>query len=122
MSPVTWMLAHLFGILLLFTSLGALLGLQPPPAATDARTTRTFLRAVHGIALLVVVGGGLGLMAQLGIHGRPPGWITLKLGVWLLLGAAPVLIARVPGVRPALVLALPILGLVSAWAALTKPF
>ena len=112
MSPLAWLLVHVFGVVLLFTALGALLGLAPD----DARG-RKLASALHGLALLVTLVAGGALL------GRPTGdaWIVIKAAAWLVLGAAPVVVRRAPQLRPVLLVLLPLVGLLATWAALYKP-
>jgi hypothetical protein len=114
----SWKVLHVFGVLLLFLALGSSLALELAPAAVGARK---LARALHGLALFLILVAGIALMSALGIHGRPPGWIMVKTAAWLLLGGAPVLIRRAPGLRTVLMIVLPLLGAVAAWAAISKP-
>lgn len=123
-SYATYRIIHLFGIFVLFLALGA----QTLGAMTDgARLTngaRKLLAITHGVALLVILFGGFGLLARIGIaHGTAwPGWIWLKLGIWLLLGAMLMVLRRVQGLARPLWFLLPILGGIAAYAAIYKPF
>ena len=65
---------------------------------------------------------GFGLLAKLRMFGSIPGWVIVKLGIWSLLGVAAVPLRRKPEWRPWLWPALPVLGGVAAWLAVTKPF
>lgn len=104
---------HLLGAFLLFAGLGALC-VQGSTAADPARRLGAM---AHGIALVIVLGTGLLLLEGWGL----PLWIWLKILIWLALGAVVVVIRRAPGLRPALLYVLPVLGLVAAWLGLVKP-
>jgi hypothetical protein len=121
-SYSVYRIVHLVGIFLLLVILGGL-----SYGAGRARGTGAAPRlamALHGIALFVVLLGGFGLLARLGIvHGMSwPGWVWAKLGVWVLLGAAVVIPKRKPEWGMGLLVLLPALGGVAAWLAIFKPF
>lgn len=114
---------HLVGIFILFVVLA---GLAWSAGRAEARgaLSRPLAMALHGLGLFIVLLGGFGLMARLGIvHGMDwPGWLWAKLGIWVLLGAAVVIPKRKPEWGGALVLLLPVLGSIAAWLAIYKPF
>ena len=116
-------LIHLFGILLLMFSLGGLY-LQ----ATDDRARvpgggRKLLGMLHGAALLIILVAGFGLLARLGISHWVawPWWVWGKVGIWLLLGATPLIIRASVTFTRSLWLAVPILGAVATYLAIYKP-
>ena len=51
----------------------------------------------NGVALLVIFVAGFGLLARLGVSFPWPGWIFIKILVWLVLGATLALFKRMPG-------------------------
>ena len=84
---------------------------------------RKWIRVMHGIGMFLLVLGGFGLLARLGIaHGGFPTWVTLKLVIWVLFGAAIALPHRGKGPARLVLLAIPILVLLAAALALYKPF
>lgn len=109
--------AHLFGIMLMFSALGALV----VAAAGDADPRLKKLGGMaHGIALVLILVAGFGLIARQGFAGGWPLWIWLKLLIWLLFGAATV-VARKAGARAGwLLVLLPVLGAVAAWLAIYR--
>ena len=137
-------LIHFFGIFLLLTALGgavtrAMLGGARAPAGGGAPSTggppapdavsadegssrrlRRLLGISHGVALFLILLGGFGMLARLDIG--MPGWVIAKIGVWLLLGGLLAAARRMAGRARALWFAIPVLGLVAAWLAYTKPF
>lgn len=127
-------LVHFFGIFLLLTSLGGavmramLTGarrndtgtLADEAAALSARRLRRLLGVTHGSALFLILLGGFGMLARLEIG--MPGWIFGKLGVWVLLGGILALANRLGARARSLWIAVPVLGLVAAWLAYSKPF
>lgn len=104
---------HLLGGFLLFAGVGALC-FQDHAAPSPARRPASI---AHGIALLLILLTGLLLLGNYGLAL----WVWLKILVWLALGAAVVVIRRAPGLRPALLYLLPLLGFVAAWLGLVKP-
>jgi hypothetical protein len=89
----------------------------------DASLTRRLVSASHGIALLLVLVGGFGMLARLGLaaHGLP-GWIWAKLVIWVTFAALIALPYRRPQLARAVFVTLPILAVVAGLLALTKPF
>lgn len=81
------------------------------------------LAALHGLGMLLLLVGGFGMLARLGVtHGSLPGWIIAKLVIWVILGVAVAIPFRKPNlVRPVLLLA-PVLAATAAWLAINKPF
>lgn len=117
-SYVLWKIVHVFGVLLLFVSLGGLAGLAAAGRPAEGRLHRI----LHGIALIIVFLAGFALLATLKMSA--PGtwglWVWLKLAIWLLLGGSLVLVRRQRHARWVLI-GLPLLGAVAAWAAFVKP-
>jgi hypothetical protein len=111
---------HLIGVLFLFTSLGGMAILSRSGSTNSA--ARKLAMATHGIALAVILVAGFGLLARLGFMAAMPTWAWLKIGIWLLLALAVLPLRRAPRLAGALWIALPLLGGVAAWLAVTKPF
>ena len=109
---------HLFGVLLLFTSLGALAA----SAKAESGPLKRIAGAAHGIALVIILVAGFGLMARMSMFGAIPLWAWAKVGVWLLLGIAVLPLRRKPEWAVWLWVALPFVGGLAAWLAVTKPF
>lgn len=114
-------LVHLFGVFLMLTALGALTALRLAPAADVPAPVIRVLGLLHGAALVLVLLGGFGMMARIGILAAWPAWIWLKLVLWLLFGASVVAARRASRFAGVLLWALPLLGAVAAWVALHKP-
>jgi hypothetical protein len=121
-SYSVYRVVHLFGIFLLLVILG---GLAFGARRADAGAlTRRAGMILHGLGLFVVLLGGFGLLARIGIvHGTDwPGWVWAKLGVWVVLGAAVAIPLRRPSWAGPLLVLLPVLGGLAAWLAIFKPF
>ena len=63
----------------------------------DNNPSRKFLAITHGISLLMVMIGGMGLMKATGaaVNGFPA-WINLKLVIWLIVGMSSMVIYKKP--------------------------
>jgi hypothetical protein len=106
-------LVHLASIFALFLSLGS--------AAVTEKSQARWVAPVHGIALLLILVAGFGMLAGLGIHGSLPGWVIGKLIVWLLLGGSIAVARKKLLPVPAYILLLVVLGGIAAGLALWKP-
>ena len=64
------------------------------------------------------------MLARLGaMHGTGfPGWLWVKIGVWVLLAAAAAVPYRRPSLAVPLLVVVPVLAGVAAWSAIYKPF
>lgn len=120
-SYSAYRLIHLLGIFLLFLGLGGLT--IRALAGADDRRTRRLAAITHGVGLVLILVGGFGLLARLGVgHGSGwPHWVYGKLIIWLLMGAAIVVIRKLGGKSLILWLILPLLGLLAAYMAIYKP-
>ncbi len=108
--------------MLLFASLGgmAILGLRAGEER-EVKPLRKLLTIGHGVSLLVVFVAGFGMMARLGIMGGWPTWIYIKIALWLVLGAAVVVVRRAPELGRVWLFLLPLVGAAAAWVAITHP-
>lgn len=115
---------HILGILLVFVALGGLV-LHAANGGTRATNGgRRLVAITHGLGLFLVLLGGFGMLARLGVmHGQGfPGWIWGKLTIWVLLGAALMVPYRYPGAGRLLWFVVPLLGATAAYLAIYKPF
>ena len=119
MDPLTYKVLHIFGVLLTFTALGGMT-LRALAGSRDKGTGGKLAGITHGVALLLILVSGFGLLAKLG-YGFPT-WVLVKIVIWLLIGAAVVLIRRLPQHATIFWFALPILGACAASLAIFKPF
>lgn len=91
-------------------------------ARADRRALRGFWIG-HGVAALLILTGGFGMLARLGsFHGELPGWILLKLAIWLVLAGAIALPSLDRRLVRWLPVAVPLAALAAAATAIYKPF
>ncbi|HEX9884997.1 MAG TPA: hypothetical protein VGA70_00840 [Longimicrobiales bacterium] len=129
MSYGTYKLIHYLGIFLLVVAVAAMLSRAAWGGVTEGGPEgrdpwRGRLGALHGVALLLVLVGGFGLLARLGVsHSQLlPGWVFAKLTIWGLLVAMPFIARKRPGWAVPALLLLPLLGALAGALALYKPF
>lgn len=112
---------HIVGLIFLVSGLGgmAMLATTGQHAARIRRATAAF----HGLGAFLILLGGFGLLARLGIvQGTSwPGWVWVKVVVWGALGAAAFLPYRYPRTAVPLLFLLPLLGGLAAYMAIYKP-
>jgi hypothetical protein len=113
---------HVFGVVLLFTALGGVTLHAMNGGTKESNTSRAVSSASHGVALLLILVAGFGMLAKLGLTAAIPGYVWAKLVVWLLLGAAIAIVPRQPSLAKALWWVFPLLGGAAAWLAIAKPF
>jgi hypothetical protein len=111
---------HLLGVMVVFLSLGGAAVAGLAGVGREPRV-RKLLAATHGVAILVVLIAGFGLLAKLGLSWPIPGWAWAKLVIWALLGGALGLATRRPAMARLAWWLVPLLGLVAAWLAVFKP-
>ena len=114
MSLGFYLWLHLAGLGLMLLALGGM--------ALLAGERNRMLAAAHGVGLLLSFVSGFGLLAKLVIPWPWPGWVFVKILLWLVLGAAPAVMRRIQGRTAALFWGLWALFLVTAWLAVHKPF
>jgi hypothetical protein len=123
MPYAVYKLMHFLGIFMLITALAATsMHVLRGGSRTD-NPYRRVLGAAHGIAAALILTGGFGMLARLGVmHGALPTWIYVKLAIWVTLAAAavvPYLGRRYAG---GLLIAVPMLAIAAGAVALYKPF
>ena len=96
--PLTFYnLIHVIGLILLVASLGAALQQRLAARAGQADATggnRKLVMILHGTAMFLLLLGGFGALARLGVTWPWPGFVMAKFVIWLFLGAAPTLIRK----------------------------
>jgi sulfite exporter TauE/SafE len=118
MSYEFYNVAHVIGVLFLFTALGALAATAGSPSAP----LRKIASIAHGVALALIFVAGFGLLARLGYFGSIPAWAYFKMVLWGVLGLAVLPLKKKPQWAPALWVLMPIVGSLAVWAAVVQPF
>lgn len=124
MPYALYKLMHLAGIFTLLVSFAlACAHARAAGADGDARRARRTFAITHGVAVLLILTGGFGMLARLGVvHGMLPGWILAKLAIWLLLAGAIALPHRNPRMARMLPVWVSVAALAAAATAIYKPF
>ena len=124
-SYQVYKVVHIIGIILLMAGLGAAISYALAASAPGLVAPRRLIGAFHGTGAFLILLGGFGMLARLGIMqggASFPGWLWVKLVIWALLVAALIVARRRPSlVRPVL-FSLPVLGGLAAYMAIYKPF
>lgn len=110
MDPIILKTLHLAGAFALFSSLGAvMIGGSGKKGAS----------ILHGVSLLFILLVGFAMLK------KPPmgqSWWMIKLGLWLFIGAAPVLSKRKVLPAPVVLVLCIAAAVCAAWLGLRKPF
>jgi len=85
MPHTVYLFLHVAGVVLLCFSIGGILvgktaGQDQPPKN---------LTIMNGVGLVFLLVSGFGMLARLGISFPLPGWIWVKLVIWVLIGSFP---------------------------------
>lgn len=111
-----YLLMHLTGLVLLTLSLGGMLMHRQIGAGDRPKLLSVF----HGVGLFLILVAGFGMLARLGIMWPWPGWIYVKVILFLILGGFPALSKRFdPGMGWWIAI---LLILLAAWTGVMKPF
>lgn len=121
MSFEFYKILHLTGLILLFFGFGGLL-----VASYSGVTLKTPARmmgfATHGLGLLLLLFGGFGMLAKMGLTAQMPGWVIGKLVIWLLMGLGISVVKRKGHIGWPVAILLLVLGTTAAILAINKPF
>ncbi len=122
-SYPVYKIIHLVGMILLFSVLGGIALHAMNGGTKRDNVGRVLVASLHGLALLIILVGGFGMLARLGIvQGGLPGWVYAKLGIWILLPFIGMIPYRRPAAAKWVLVSLPIFGGLAAWIAIYKPF
>jgi hypothetical protein len=112
---------HLIGVFMILMAVGGLL----LHCITGGRQEHSWRRPVvvtHGVGLLLVLLGGFGMLARIGIFWSWPGWVMGKIIIWVIFGGLVGVIFRKPVLARSLWwVAIALAGL-AAYLAGHKPF
>lgn len=122
-SLEVYKLLHIVGVLVTFAALGGLALTVANGATKQTSGVRKLIAMTHGIGVFVVLLGGFGALARLNVKGGSPlpGWIIVKLLVWLAVAGLVVLPYRKPETARTVFWLLPALAVVAVSMALWKP-
>lgn len=122
MDYSVYKILHILGIALVFAGLGGRALGARGGLNRDTDPNRKLAAALHGGGMFLVLLGGFGMLARLGLASAMPGWVHAKIGVWVLIGLALALPYRKPGAAVPVLLGGVALAGVAAWIAASKPF
>lgn len=121
MPFAVYKILHVLGILMLFLAYGGVMIHTINGGTKATNSWRTPLAITHGLGLLFVLVGGFGLLARLGIAWPWPGWVLVKIGIWLIFAAVVGVAARSASLGKGLWWLLLLLGALAAYMAGVKP-
>lgn len=123
LSHQLYNVVHIVGIALLVLALGAMAMHAVNGGTRQNNVARGLVATLHGTGVLLILVGGFGMLARLGFQhgGSFPGWLQVKLVVWVLLAAAAALPYRRPALARPMLLVVPMLAGLAAYMAIYKP-
>jgi hypothetical protein len=112
---------HIVGLIFLMAGLGGMSSVEVP--SHRRAWIRRSLAAFHGLGVFLILLGGFGMLARLGIvQGIAwPGWLWAKVIIWGVLGVSAFIPYRYPRAALPLLFLLPLLGGLAAYMAIYKP-
>lgn len=124
MSYTTYQFIHVVSLFALFAVAGGAAVHAANGGTKQGNAARRMVSILHGLALLLVLTGGFGMLARLGIKHDWlfPGWLWVKIVIWAMFGLAIMLPYRKPELAKPLLVALPLLGAIAAYMVIFKPF
>ncbi|MEE2750732.1 MAG: hypothetical protein VX519_04835 [Myxococcota bacterium] len=121
LSYQVYKIVHILGLAGIFAALGGLTLHALNGGTREDNPSRRLLVATHGMSLFLMLVGGMGMLARIGITSGLPVWAWLKLILWGLIGGLVSVILRKPALAKPIWFLLPILAGAGAWIALYKP-
>lgn len=114
---------HIIGIAMLFVAIGGVATHAANGGTKAGSQTRPLMGTMHGLGALLILVGGFGMLARMGFqHGANfPGWLWVKLIIWVILSAIVLLPYRRPALAKPFLVVLPLLAGVAVYMALYKP-
>jgi hypothetical protein len=114
---------HIVGIVLVMSALGGTALHALNGGTRQNNRARGLVAGLHGTGVLLILVGGFGMLARLGFrHGAMfPGWLWVKLAVWVTVAALLFIPYRRPALARPIYLSLPLLGGLAAYMAIYKP-
>lgn len=121
MSFEFYKIIHITGLICLFFGFGGLLVATYSGIALNG-PARMMSFATHGLGLLLLLLGGFGMLAKVGLTSQMPGWALAKIAIWVFMGAAIALVKRKGTIGWPIAILLIVLGATAAVLAINKPF
>ena len=121
MTYTFYKVLHIFSIVLLFVSIGGLSLHGINGGNKESNKASKLVAITHGVAMLLILTAGFGLMARLGFTKTWPVWLYPKLLIWLLMGGSLAVLQRKPEWGKILWWVLPMLAAAAAYLAIAKP-
>lgn len=119
----TYKVLHILGVLLAFAALGGLALTVANGATKSTSSVRKLIAITHGVATFIILLGGFGALARLGVmHGNLPGWVLVKLACWVVLAVLVIVPYRKPALARTIFWLLPVVGGIAVIMAIYKPF
>jgi hypothetical protein len=106
---------HIVGAIVVFFALGG--GIA---ASMNGGGKNKLFSILHGVGVLLLLVAGFGNLAKLGIGF--PMWVQIKIVLWLLVAALPMLIKRMPDKATLLWASSLAIGVFAVFLAVYKPF
>ncbi len=120
MAILVYKIIHLTGIALTLMALGGAMVYSISGGAKADLNWRKGVAISHGVGLFLVLLGGFGMLARMGIHWPWPGYIMVKFGLWIVFGGLLTLAYK--KASSALWIVTIVLFAAAAYLALLKPF
>jgi hypothetical protein len=120
MSYDFYKVMHFLGLIMVFTALGGQFVHAINGGDAKQHSGRRWIGMFHGIGLTIALVAGFGLVAKLGVGF--PGWVIVKILIWVALGGIGAFAARKKGLAGTLWVVTIALGMLAAYAARTKSF
>lgn len=115
-SYEVYKIIHVFGVVTVFSCLSAMALHTMNGGSKDNNQFRKLVTISHGTGLLIVLIGGMGLGARMGVlQGGFATWIYVKLAIWLFAGVLMMIPYRFPRLSLALWFGVPVLAALAAW-------
>ena len=121
MSYDLFLVVHLLGVFIILTAMGGLIVLGTADEETRSRWRRLAV-LTNGIGLLLAFIGGFGLLGILEVPFVWPGWVFVKILIWLILGGSISLALRVPRLSMPLWWGSILLAGIATYLAVYQPF
>lgn len=115
-------LVHFIGLFLMIMAMSGMIHHAINGGKKELDKLRKQAMISHGVGSFLVLLGGFGMMARLGLTDGLPGWIIAKLAIWTVVSGAVAMIYRAEQLQRALWWGLLALLSLAAYLGIIKPF